>query len=125
MLDPLCGSPAAAALRCLAPYGRLVNLDSSAAPTMALDSATLRSRSLRVLGYTNNELTAAQRVMALDAVLEHAAAGTLSLDYDTAVIDDVTATWRKQASGNADRRIVLTFDDVLPAAQAHSQGVSS
>ena len=65
VVDPLFGVPAAAALRALRPHGRLVNLGSSAAETAPLDSATLRSRSLRVLGYTNNELTPAQRAAAL------------------------------------------------------------
>ena len=44
-------------MRALRPHGRLVNLGSSAGETAPIDSSTLRSRSLRVLGYTNNELT--------------------------------------------------------------------
>jgi len=57
VLDPLYGVPAAAAARCLRPGGRLVNLGGSASEHAPLDSSTIRSRSLRVLGYTNNELT--------------------------------------------------------------------
>ena len=57
-VDPLWGAPAAAALRRCAPRGRLVNLGGSAGAQAVLDSATLRSRSLQVLGYTNNALTA-------------------------------------------------------------------
>ena len=52
VVDPLFGAPAAAALRVLRPHGRLVNLGGSAAETAPIDSSTLRSRSLRVLGYT-------------------------------------------------------------------------
>jgi NADPH:quinone reductase len=58
VLDPVWGMPAEAALRVLSPHGRLVNLGSSAAPLAALGSATLRSGTLSVLGYTNNALTA-------------------------------------------------------------------
>lgn len=109
VLDPVFGAPAAAALRALAPYGRLVNLGDAADATAPLDSATLRSGSLRVLGYTNNELTAQQRATALLAVLDHAAAGRLTLDYETAPLDDVAGAWSRQANGSAAKRIVLTL----------------
>ena len=59
VLDPLFGVAAVAAMRVLRPHGRLVNLGGSAAATAPMESATLRSSSLRVLGYTNNELIAA------------------------------------------------------------------
>ena len=52
---------AAAASRVLAPRGRLVNLGGSAADAATFSSAVLRSRSLDVLGYTNNSLTPDQR----------------------------------------------------------------
>ncbi|GAA0548753.1 zinc-binding dehydrogenase [Paractinoplanes ferrugineus] len=61
VLDPVFGVPAAAALRVLRPGGRLVNLGSSASPTAPIDSATLRGGALRILGYTNNGLSTAQR----------------------------------------------------------------
>ncbi|MGH3343553.1 MAG: zinc-binding dehydrogenase, partial [Carbonactinosporaceae bacterium] len=108
VLDPLFGVPAAAALRTLRPHGRLVNLGSSAGETGPLDSATLRSRSLRVLGYTNNELTATQRAEGLTTVVQHAAAGRLLVDYDALPLDDAAAGWARQASGQASRRVVLT-----------------
>ena len=78
MLDPLFGVPAAAAARCLRPGGRLVNLGGSAGEHSPLDSSTIRSRSLRVLGYTNNELTREQKAEAMTAVARHAADGELS-----------------------------------------------
>lgn len=108
VLDPLFGAPAAAALRALGQYGRLVNLGGSAGATAPVDSATLRSRSLRLLGYTNNELTPQQKAEALDAVLGHAAAGRLALDYERVPLDDTAAAWHRQARGAAGRRIVLT-----------------
>ena len=78
VLDPLYGVPAAAAAKCLRPGGRLVNLGGSAAEHAPLDSSTIRSRSLRVLGYTNNALTREQKAAAMTAVAQHAAAGELS-----------------------------------------------
>ena len=111
VIDPVFGAPAAAALRSLAPYGRLVNLGSSASPTAPIDSVTLRSRSLRILGYTNNELSAEQRADALGDVLRAASAGSLTVDYAMAPLDDVSEAWSRQASGTADRRIVLTVGE--------------
>ncbi|MGN9781135.1 quinone oxidoreductase family protein [Nonomuraea sp. ZG12] len=108
VLDTLFGLPAAAALRTLRPHGRLVNLGSSAGETAPFDSATLRSRSLRLLGYTNNELTAEQRRDALVAVVEHAAAGKMSVPYDTVPLTDVATAWERQASGQSSHRSVLT-----------------
>jgi NADPH:quinone reductase-like Zn-dependent oxidoreductase len=102
VLDPLFGIPAAAALRTLRPGGRLVNLGSAAAETAPLDSATLRAGSLRILGYTNNELTPAQRSEALTLVAAHAAAGRLTVDYDTVRLTDISTAWHR-----TDQRIVV------------------
>jgi NADPH:quinone reductase len=107
VLDPLFGVPAAAALRTLRPGGVLVNLGSSAGETAPFDSATLRSGSLHVLGYTNNNLTVEQRAQALRVVAEHVAAGRLTADYEQVPFADVNEAWSRQAAGTADRRIVL------------------
>jgi NADPH2:quinone reductase len=102
VLDPLFGVPAAAALRTLRPGGRLVNLGSGAGETAPLESATLRAGSLRILGYTNNELTAAQRSAALTLIAAHAAAGRLTVDHETVPLNDISAAWHR-----TDRRMVL------------------
>jgi NADPH:quinone reductase-like Zn-dependent oxidoreductase len=108
VLDPLFGAPAAAAARALCPHGRLVNLGSSAGETCPLDSSTLRSRSLRLLGYTNNALTREQRAAAVTAVAEHAARGTLTVAHEVIPLADAGAAWQRQAEGRASGRIVLT-----------------
>jgi NADPH:quinone reductase len=102
VLDPLCGVPAAAALRALRPGGRLVNLGSAAGPTMPIDSATLRSRSLRVLGYTNTSLTREQRATALTLIASHALAGTLTADHAAVRLEHAPTAWLRR-----DRRMVL------------------
>ena len=103
VVDPLFGVPAAAALRALGPHGRLVNLGSSAAETAPLDSATLRSRSLRVLGYTNNELTPAQRADALAHVVGEVLAGRLTVAHRRVPLAAVTEAWNRTGD-----RVVLT-----------------
>lgn len=107
VLDPLFGAAAAAAARTLRPGGRLVNLGGSASETCPIDSSTLRSRSLRLLGYTNNELTGEQRAAALTAVVEHATRGGLTVAHENVPLDDAPAAWQRQAAGTTAGRIVL------------------
>jgi NADPH:quinone reductase len=109
VLDPVFGVPAAAALRVLRPGGRLVNLGSSAGPTAPIDSAILRSGSLKVLGYTNNALSVAQRAESLAEVAEHAAAGRLTVAHEVVPFADVAEAWTRQANGEADGRLVLVL----------------
>ncbi|MEV4566350.1 zinc-binding alcohol dehydrogenase family protein [Nonomuraea sp. NPDC049419] len=108
VLDPLFGAPAAAALRVLRPHGRLVNLGGSAGETSPLDSSTLRSRSLRLLGYTNNELTSEQRAAAVAKVAELAASGRLHVDHEAVPLEEVASAWERQSAGTTTGRLVLT-----------------
>ncbi|MGP4029417.1 quinone oxidoreductase family protein [Actinomadura sp. 3N407] len=108
VLDPLFGAPAAAAARTLGPGGRLVNLGGSAGETSPIDSATLRGKSLRLLGFTNNELTAEQRAEAVAFVAARAASGRLTVAHETVPLEDAAAAWRRQGEGTAEGRIVLT-----------------
>ncbi|HWM56535.1 MAG TPA: zinc-binding alcohol dehydrogenase family protein [Pseudonocardia sp.] len=103
VLDPLFGVPAAAALRTLGTGGRLVNLGSSAAATAPLESAVLRSRTVAVLGYTNNELSPDQRRQALEVVAGHATAGRLTVDREPVPLTSATEAW-----GRTGARVVLT-----------------
>ena len=110
VIDPVFGVPAAAALRVLRPGGRLVNLGGSAAPTAPIDSATLRSGSLRVVGYTNNSLTVAQRAASVAVVAGHAAAGRLTAEHEVVPFTSVAEAWSRQAAGRAEGRIVLALE---------------
>src|SRR5450755_773737 len=103
-----CGAAAAGALRALRHYGRLVQLGSAAGQTAPIESSALRSRCLRVLGYTNNELTASQRADALNAVLSFASAGQLNVEFQSVPLDGISAAWDRQARGEAPVRIVVT-----------------
>jgi NADPH2:quinone reductase len=105
LLDPLFGAPAAAAARTLRPGGRWVHLGSSAAETCPIDSSTLRSRSLRLFGYTNNELTSEQRAAAVTHIAGEAARGTLTVDHDVVPLADIGAAWDRRAGG----RVVISF----------------
>jgi NADPH:quinone reductase-like Zn-dependent oxidoreductase len=108
VVDPVFGAAATAAARVLAPRGRLVNLGGAGGDEAAFSSAALRSRSAEVLGYTNNALTPGQRAEALAAVLGHAAAGRLGVAHEVLPLAAVERAWRRQATGDAGVRFVLT-----------------
>jgi NADPH2:quinone reductase len=110
VLDPLYGVPAAAAARALRPGGRLVNLGSSAHEHAPIDSSTLRSKSLRILGYTNNELSTQRRAEAVTAVASYAAEGRLTVAREVLPLSSVADAWQRQAEGRTSGRIVLTMD---------------
>ena len=107
VVDPVFGVAATAASRVLAPRGRLVNLGGASGDTAEFSSAVLRSRSIDVLGYTNNALTAEQRAAGMTAIAEHAAAGRMTVAHEVRPLADVADAWREQAEGRAPVRRVL------------------
>ena len=98
---------AEAALRLPRPGGRLVNLGSLRRSRGRFRSATLRSRVLPVLGYTNNALTDEQKTAALAEILAHAADGRITADRETLSLDRAAEGWSR--CGQAPhRRAVMT-----------------
>jgi NADPH:quinone reductase-like Zn-dependent oxidoreductase len=91
----------------LADGGRLVNLGGSGGDTAVFSSAVLRSRSIQVLGYTNNSLTVEQRRGAVTAVCRHACDGRLAVRHEVRRLDEVEEVWLRLASGDAGGRFVL------------------
>lgn len=112
VLDPLFGAPAVAAARSLRAGGRWVNLGGAAGETAPVTSSLLRSKSLRLLGYTNNELTRAQRAEAIALIATRVADGQLTVAHETVAPTDAPAAWARHAAGAAGVRSV-----VVPSAQ--------
>ena len=108
VVDPVFGIAATAASRVLAPGGRLVNLGGASGDVAEFSSAVLRSRSAEILGYTNNALSPGQRREALTAVAEHAARGRIAVAHEVVPFAEVADAWRRQATGSAGVRLVLT-----------------
>ena len=106
IIDPVWGLPAEAAVRVLAYEGRLVNFGSAAGPVARFESATLRSKLLNILGYTNNALTHEQKAEALTEILTHAAAGRCTVERETVPLSSVAEAWKRQAS-IARRKLIL------------------
>jgi NADPH:quinone reductase-like Zn-dependent oxidoreductase len=111
VLDPVFGIAATAASRHLSPHGRLVNLGGASGDEARFSSAVLRSRTASVLGYTNNGITAEQRSEAIAAVLDHAAAGRIRLQYDVHPIAEVEKVWSRMGAGETAGRSVLSLDE--------------
>jgi NADPH:quinone reductase-like Zn-dependent oxidoreductase len=107
VVDPVGGAAATAAVRVLGLHGRLVNLGGSMADVSSYSSAVLRSRSLEILGYTNNSLSPDQRREALTDVLGHAAAGWIRVAHETCPLDRAAEAWGRQATGEVAGRLVL------------------
>lgn len=107
VVDPVFGTAASAALRTMRPGGRLVQLGGAGGATATFDSATIRGRSLSILGYTNVSLSDAEAAGILTTVLGHAAAGRLGVAHEDVPLSGVSEAWRRQESGAASSRIVL------------------
>lgn len=107
VVDPVFGSVASAACLALATGGRLVNLGGLGGDEARISSASLRSRSASVLGYTNNAITPAQRAEALGAVLALAASGALVVDRQVHGLDDVATAWTAAARNDGIRPLVV------------------
>jgi NADPH:quinone reductase-like Zn-dependent oxidoreductase len=100
VVDPVCGPATTAAIELLAERGRLVQLGSSGGPTATFASATLRSRSASILGYTNTAITDGERAEALGAVFALVAAGRLQVSHEVLPLDDVAEGWRRTTGSN-------------------------
>ena len=107
VIDPVFGEPAAAALLALGPGGRLVNLGGSAGDLAEFSSAVLRGRSISVLGYTNNAISAEQRADALTQVLRLAERRAVSVDHQVLPLADCGTAW--SLAGRSGPRIVVSI----------------
>jgi NADPH:quinone reductase-like Zn-dependent oxidoreductase len=105
-IDPVWGSIAAAALQALAPDGRLVNFGGAGGPTLPLESAVLRSKSLSVLGYTNVMLGFDEMSKAVEELHEHAAEGRLQVLLERVGLDDIAGAFGR-AGQSPHRKLVV------------------
>lgn len=105
-VDPLWGDPMVAAAEASAQGGRIVQLGQSASPEALLRSATVRGKLLAILGHTNMAAPQEVKAAAYRRMVEHAAAGRLSLEVETYPLERVTEMWEAQAAGPR-RKLVL------------------
>jgi NADPH:quinone reductase-like Zn-dependent oxidoreductase len=106
VIDPVFGEPAAAAAMALGTWGRLVNIGGAAHDVAEFSSAILRGRTIGILGYTNNAISAEQRAEALTNVLSLAEREAAYVDYRVMPLADCDRAWA--AARESGPRIVLT-----------------
>jgi NADPH:quinone reductase-like Zn-dependent oxidoreductase len=106
VIDPVFGWVASAACRVMTPGGRLVNLGGAAGDAATLSSSVVRSKSLSVLGYTNNALTPEQRAEAMTAVVALADPAQPLVEHVVRPLSEITEAWQ-QASGGAVRQVLV------------------
>ena len=107
VIDPVWGDLATAALRGLAPQGRLVNFGSSAGIVAPLDSAVIRSKSLSVLGYTNVSLPFENVRAAVSSLHQHAAAGRINPILDRVDLDELGSAWTRAGESPHQKLVVM------------------
>ena len=108
VIDPVFGEPAAAAAMALGPGGRLINIGGAASDRAEFSSATLRGRSIDILGYTNNAISAEQRADALTQVLTLAARGEVAVEHQVLPLADCAQAWA--SAGSSGYRVVVAIN---------------
>ena len=95
-LDPLWGAPVAAATLAAARGGRIVQIGQSAGSEATLASAPIRGKMLSILGHTNQAAPPDVIADAYRRMVEHAAAGRLTVDHETVPLERVADAWERQ-----------------------------
>jgi NADPH:quinone reductase-like Zn-dependent oxidoreductase len=105
VIDPVFGEPAAAAAMALGTWGRLVNIGGAAHDVAEFSSAVLRARTIGILGYSNNAISAEQRAEALTNVLTLAEREGAYVDHRVMPLAECDRAWA--AARVSGPRIVL------------------
>jgi NADPH:quinone reductase len=108
IIDPLWGEPVVAAMQAAAHGARIVNVGQSAGAEAAIPSSAVRGKELELYGYTNLAVPFDVLSAGYTRLVEHAAAGRLTIDVDAVPLDEAPAAWVRQAAGT-DAKLVVTI----------------
>jgi NADPH2:quinone reductase len=108
VIDPVWGEPAMAALRALATEGRLVNVGQSAGTEVRLPLETVRNRQGAIHAISSGWARLERKAAAYRRLLEHAVAGSLTVDREVVSLDDVAAAWQRQ-DASPGRKLVISI----------------
>lgn len=106
IVDPLWGEPAIAAMQAASHGARYVQLGNSAASTIELPAAVVRSRALHLLGFAVFQTPLEPRREAYRDLTEQAARGLITVDTIQLPLSDVASAWEQQERG-AHGKLVL------------------
>ncbi|MGQ4597959.1 zinc-binding dehydrogenase [Nocardia sp. R6R-6] len=107
VIDPLWGAPAATALGCLKPHGRLVQLGESAGADATIPSDPIRGRLLQIRGHTNFHTPPEIRRVAYERLLGHVAAGELTADVERVPLSDIANAWDRQRTSPGHKFVLI------------------
>jgi NADPH:quinone reductase-like Zn-dependent oxidoreductase len=108
VIDPLWGKPAMAALRAIAPEGRLVNVGQSAGTDVELPLEIVRTRQGAIHAISSGWTRLERKVDAYRRVLELALAGGLEIDREVVPLDQVATAWKRQEESPG-RKLVISL----------------
>lgn len=106
IVDPLWGEPATAAIDAANRGARLVQIGQSAGAEATIASASVRGKSLSILGHFNGAVPADIRAAAFGRMAALGAAGALTVDHERVPLDQVTEAWSRQAE-HPHRKLVV------------------
>ena len=106
VIDPLWGAPALAAMNIAGDGMRLVNLGQAAGAEVALPSATVRGKRLRIIGHTVFSIPLDELAAAHAELLGHVRDGSLQLDVETTPLAEAPAAWERQKAGPHTKLVV-------------------
>jgi NADPH:quinone reductase len=106
VIDPLWGEPAMAALRAIAPEGRLVNVGQAAGTDVDLPLETVRNRQGAIHAISSGWTAIDRKAAAYRRLIEHAVAGRLTVDREVVPLEDVTAAWERQDASPGKKLVI-------------------
>jgi NADPH2:quinone reductase len=107
VVDPVWGPWAEAALACLKPGGRYLNVGAAAGDGTAFHVEWLRAAQLTLIGFSATRAEPADIIASYQHVAALAAAGSLALPTATYPLDEATQAWEAQASSPGMKIVVV------------------
>ena len=108
IVDTLWGPPAAAAIQAAAHGWRMVQIGQSAGAEVPIASAAIRGKAGELYGFTDYAVPPNEFREHYLRLVDHVAAGEITLDIETYPFERVTEAWARQAAG-ANAKIVVTL----------------
>jgi NADPH:quinone reductase-like Zn-dependent oxidoreductase len=107
VVDPVWGEWAQAALACLKPGGRYLNVGAAGGDGTAFQVEWLRAAQLTLIGFSATRAEPADVIASYRHVAALAAAGSLKLPTATYPLDEATQAWQAQLSSPGKKIVVI------------------
>jgi NADPH:quinone reductase len=107
VVDPVWGPWAQAALACLKPGGRYLNVGAAGGDGMAFQVEWLRAAQLTLIGFSATRAQPSDVIASYRHVADLAAAGSLKLPTGTYPLDEAAQAWKAQASSPGKKIVVI------------------